>query len=126
VPEYKPGKEQATRAEYRSPDPAGNPYLTFSVMLAAGLKGIEEEYELPPPVEVDVFQLSEEERAGRGIATLPGSLGEAVDLMEHSEVVRESLGDHTFESFIRNKKAEWDDYRAQVTEYELEQYLPNL
>jgi glutamine synthetase len=126
VPEYKPGKEQATRAEYRSPDPAGNPYLTFSVMLAAGLKGIEEEYELPPPVEVDVFKLSEEKRAERGIGTLPGSLGEAIDLMEDSEIVRECLGDHTFESFIRNKKAEWDAYRAQVTAYEIEQYLPNL
>ena len=126
VPEYKPGKEQATRAEYRSPDPAGNPYLTFSVMLAAGLKGIQEEYELPPPVEDDVFKLTEEERAERGIATLPGSLGEATDLMEHSEVVRECLGEHTFESFIRNKKAEWDDYRAQVTAYEIEKYLPNL
>ena len=126
VPEYKPGKEQATRAEYRSPDPAGNPYLTFSVMLAAGLKGIEEEYELPPAVEVDVFKLSEEERAERGIATLPGSLGEAVDIMEGSKLVRECLGDHTFESFIRNKRAEWDDYRAQVTAYEIEQYLPNL
>jgi len=126
VPEYKPGKEQATRAEYRSPDPASNPYLTFSVMLAAGLKGIEEEYELPPPVEVDVFKLSEEKLAERGIATLPGSLGEAIDLMEHSALVRECLGDHTFESFIRNKKAEWDNYRAQVTRYEIEQYLPNL
>ncbi|MBN1255003.1 MAG: glutamine synthetase [Deltaproteobacteria bacterium] len=126
VPEYKPGKEQATRAEYRSPDPASNPYLTFSVMLAAGLKGIEEEYELPPPVEVDVFKLSAEKLAERGIATLPGSLGEAIDIMEHSELVRECLGDHTFESFIRNKRAEWDDYRAQVTEYEIERYLPNL
>ena len=126
VPEYKPGKEKATRAEFRSPDPACNPYLTFAVMLAAGLKGVEEEYELPPPVEVDVYHLSEEELRERGIGTLPGSLGEAIELMERSELVRECLGDHVFWSFIRNKKAEWDDYRAQVTEYELKKYLPIL
>ena len=126
VPEYKPGKEKATRAEFRSPDPACNPYLTFAVMLAAGLKGVEEEYELPPPVEVDVYHLSEEELSVRGIGTLPGSLGEAIELMERSELVRECLGDHVFWSFIRNKKAEWDDYRAQVTEYELKKYLPIL
>lgn len=126
VPEYKPGKEKATRAEFRSPDPACNPYLTFAVMLAAGLKGIEEEYELPPPVEVDVYRLSEEELKERGIGTLPGSLGEAIELMERSELVRECLGDHVFWSFIRNKKAEWNEYRAQVTEYELKKYLPVL
>ncbi|RLA95030.1 MAG: glutamine synthetase [Deltaproteobacteria bacterium] len=126
VPEYKPGKEKATRAEFRSPDPACNPYLTFAVMLAAGLKGVEEEYELPPPVEVDVYHLSEEELRERGIGTLPGSLGEAIELMERSELVRECLGEHVFWSFIRNKKAEWDDYRAQVTEYELKKYLPIL
>jgi glutamine synthetase len=126
VPEYKPGKEQATRAEFRCPDPACNPYLTFSVMLAAGLKGIEKKYELPTPVEMDVFHLSEEERAEIGIGTLPGSLGEATELMENSELARECLGDHVFESFIRNKKNEWDAYRAQVTEYEIQQYLPRL
>ncbi len=126
VPEYKPGKEKATRAEFRSPDPACNPYLTFAVMLAAGLKGIEEGYELPEPVEVDVYQLSEEELKARGIGTLPGSLGEAIELMEKSELVKECLGEHVFWSFIRNKKAEWDDYRAQVTEYEIKKYLPIL
>ena len=126
VPEYKPGKEKATRAEFRSPDPACNPYLTLAVMLAAGLKGVEEEYELPPPVEVDVYHLSEEELRERGIGTLPGSLGEAIELMERSELVRECRGEHVFWSFIRNKKAEWDDYRAQVTEYELKKYLPIL
>ncbi len=126
VPEYKPGKEKATRAEFRSPDPACNPYLTFSVMLAAGLKGIEEGYELPAPVEVDVYHLSETEREEKGIGTLPGSLGEALELMEESELVRECLGDHVFESFLRNKKAEWDAYRAQVSEYEIKRYLPIL
>lgn len=126
VPEYKPGKEKSTRAEFRSPDPACNPYLTFSMMLMAGLKGIEEEYELLPPVEVDVYRLSEAEREKRGIGTLPGSLGEAIDLMEKSDLARECLGDHIFESFVRNKRAEWDAYRSQVTEYEIKRYLPIL
>ena len=126
VPEYKPGKEQATRAEYRAPDPACNPYLNFAVMLAAGLKGIQEGYELPPPVEVDVYRLSEEERKEMGIGTLPASLGEALAEMEKSELVLECLGEHVFWSFIRNKRAEWDEYRAQVTEYEIRKYLPIL
>ncbi|RLA84913.1 MAG: glutamine synthetase [Deltaproteobacteria bacterium] len=126
VPEYKPGKEQATRAEYRAPDPACNPYLTFAVMLAAGLKGIQECYELPPPVEVDVYRLSEEERKEMGIGILPSSLGEALAEMEKSELVLECLGEHVFWSFIRNKRAEWDEYRAQVTEYEIRKYLPIL
>ena len=126
VPEYKPGKEKATRVEYRSPDPACNPYLAFAVMLAAGLKGVEEGYELPDPVEVDVYHLSETEREEKGIGTLPGSLGEALELMEESELVKECLGDHVFESFLRNKKAEWDAYRAQVSEYEIKRYLPIL
>ena len=126
VPVYKPGKEKATRVELRSPDPACNPYLAFSVMLAAGLKGIEEKLEPPEPVEVDVYQLSESERQQMGIGTLPGSLGEAIDLMEGSELVRECLGEHVFYSLIRNKRAEWDTYRAQVTEYEIKRYLPIL
>lgn len=126
VPEYKPGKEQATRAEYRAPDPACNPYLAFSVMLAAGLKGIEEGYELPPPVEVDVYSLTEAERKSLGIETLPSSLGEAIAEMEKSKLVLECLGEHVFWSFIRNKKAEWDEWRSQVTEYEIKRYLPIL
>jgi len=126
VPEYRPGNENSTRVELRSPDPACNPYLAFSVMLAAGLKGIEEKLEPPEPVEVDVYQLSEGERQQRGIGTLPGSLGEAIDLMEGSELVKECLGEHVFYSLIRNKRAEWDTYRAQVTEYEIKRYLPIL
>jgi len=126
VPEYKPGKEKATRVEFRSPDPACNPYLAFSVMLAAGLEGIERQYELPEPVEEDVFHMPEAERTNRGIGTLPGNLMEAIELMEGSELVRKCLGDHIFFSFIRNKKAEWDNYRTQVTEYELKRYLPTL
>jgi len=126
VPQYKPGKEAATRAEFRSPDPACNPYLTFSVMLAAGLQGIKDGKEPPTPVEFDVFHLSEEERINKGIGTLPGSLGEAIELMSQSALARECLGDHVFESLIRNKRAEWDAYRARVTEYELQRYLPIL
>jgi glutamine synthetase len=126
VPEYMPGKEKATRIEFRSPDPACNPYLAFSVMLAAGLEGIEKEYEVPNPVEENVYEMTEEERERRGIGTLPGSLWEAIQLTEKSELVRQSLGDHVFDAFIKNKKFEWDHYRSQVTEYELKNYLPIL
>ncbi len=126
VPEYQPGKEKATRVEYRSPDPACNPYLAFSVMLAAGLDGIEKGYEAPAPVEENVYEMSETERLNRGIGMLPGSLGDAIHLVEGSEVVRKALGDHVYENFVRNKKIEWDMYRAQVTEYELQKYLPIL
>ena len=126
VPEYQPGKENATRVEYRSPDPACNPYLTFSVMLAAGLEGIEKQYELPAPVEENVYEMSEAERAKRGIRTLPGNLWEAVELARNSEVVRKALGEHVFNAFMANKKIEWDTYRTQVTEYEIKKYLPML
>ena len=126
VPEYKPGKEKATRIEFRSPDPACNPYLAFSVMLAAGLEGIEKEYEVPQPIEENVYEMSEEEKERRGIGTLPASLLEAILLTEKSELVRKALGDHVFNAFIKNKKIEWDQYRTQVTEYELNKYLPIL
>ena len=126
IPEYQPGKENATRVEFRSPDPACNPYLAFSVMLAAGLDGIEKEYELPDPVEENVFEMAEEERVRRGIGTLPGNLLEAIELAEGSELVKRALGDHVFYTFIKNKKIEWDLYRTQVTDYELKRYLPIL
>jgi len=126
LPEYQPGKETATRLEIRSPDPACNPYLAFSVMLAAGLEGIEKGYELPPPTEENVFEMSREERGKRGIATLPGSLYEAILLTEESQLVRQALGDHVFDSFIQNKKVDWDGYRTHVTDYELKNYLPIL
>jgi len=126
VPMYKPEKENATRAEFRCPDPACNPYLAFAVMLAAGLKGIEEKYELPEPVEEDIFKMSEAERARRGIVSLPGSLEKAIAETERSEFVREALGDHIFEKFIANKKIEWDRYRKHVSQYEIEKYLPVL
>ena len=126
VPMYKPGKEKATRIELRSPDPACNPYLAFSVMLAAGLEGIEKGYELPEPIEKDIFRLSEEEKKELGIMSLPGSLIEAVEIAEKSEVVRKALGDHTFNNFITSKKVEWSDYRLKVHPYEIERYLPIL
>ena len=126
VPMYKPEKEEASRVEFRSPDPACNPYLAFSVMLAAGLEGIEKEYELPEPVEENIYRMSEEKRRELGIASLPGSLIEAIQLTEKSKLVRKTLGDHVFNSFIASKKVEWDDYRKCVHPYEIERFLPIL
>ncbi len=126
VPEYRPGKETATRIEFRSPDPACNPYLAFSVMLAAGLEGIEKGYEVPDPVEENVYQMTEDERQRRGVGVLPANLLEAIHVTEKSELVRKALGDHVFDAFIENKKIEWDQYRTQVSEYELKRYLPIL
>jgi glutamine synthetase len=126
VPMYKPGHEKATRVEYRSPDPACNPYLAFAVMLAAGLEGIEKEYELAEPVERNVYEMSEEERKEIGINTLPASLYEAIELTESSEIVKKALGEHIFEKLIENKKLEWEKYRIQITKYELDEYLPVL
>lgn len=126
VPMYKPEKEQATRVEFRSPDPACNPYLAFSVMLAAGLEGVEKEYELPEPVEQNIYLMSEEERRKLGIVSLPGSLIEAIQLTEKSKLMRTTLGDHVFNSFIASKKVEWDDYRKCVHPYEIERFLPIL
>jgi glutamine synthetase len=126
IPTYIPGNEKATRIELRSPDPACNPYLAFSVMLAAGLEGIEKEYEIPDPVEENVYEMTEEGRKRRGIGTLPGNLWEAIQLTEESELVKKTLGEHVFDAFIKNKKIEWDQYRRQTTEYELKRYLPIL
>jgi len=126
IPEYQPGKEKTTRMEFRSPDPACNPYLAFSVMLVAGLQGIEQEYDLPDPMEENVYEMTDEEREERGIGTLPASLWEAIQLTERSELVQRALGNHTFTAFIKNKKIEWDQYRTQVTDYELKKYLPIL
>ncbi len=126
VPEYKPGKEKATRIEFRSPDPACNPYLAFAVMLAAGLEGIEKGIQVPDPVEENVYNMSQ--RKGRSAASTlcPPACTEAVELTEKSELVRRALGDHVFNAFIENKKIEWDVYRTQVTDYELKRYLPVL
>jgi glutamine synthetase len=126
IPMTKPGKESSTRLEYRAPDPACNPYLTFSVILAAGLRGIEEGYELPTEASANVFAMTPEERAAEGIKPLPQSLDAALDVMEGSELVAETLGEHIFEWFLRNKRAEWFDYKSHVTQFELDRYLPNL
>ncbi|MFC2061309.1 glutamine synthetase family protein, partial [Elusimicrobiota bacterium] len=126
VPMYKPGKENATRIELRFPDPACNPYLAFSVMLAAGLEGIKNKYQLPEPNETDVYSLSEKEREKKGIQVLPGSLIEAIHVAKKSSLLKKTLGDHVFEKFIENKEIEWHSYRKQVTNYELEKYLPIL
>lgn len=126
VPLYKPGKEKATRIELRSPDPACNPYLAFSCMLNAGLKGMEENYKLEEPTEIDVYHLTAEEREGMGIGNLPGSLIEAIETAEKSEVLKDTLGEHIFRELIMSKKVEWDNYRTRVFPYELETYLPML
>ena len=126
VPAYKPGYESSVRIEYRAPDPACNPYLAFSVMLAAGMKGIVEDYPVQPPVQGNVFQMTEERRQSLGIKELPASLGEAIALAERSELLPEALGDHIFNSFLENKRIEWRDYRATVTDFEVSRYLPIL
>ncbi|HEX9066778.1 MAG TPA: type I glutamate--ammonia ligase [Streptosporangiaceae bacterium] len=126
VPMYKPKKGNATRIEFRSLDSACNPYLAFAAILGAGLKGIEEDYELPPEAEDDVWALTGSERRALGIAPLPQNLAEACDVMQNSELVAEILGEHVFDFFLRNKREEWQDYRRQVTEFELERYLSSL
>jgi len=126
IPEYQPGREEATRFEVRSPDPACNPYLCFSVLLAAGLDGVKKGMAIPQPVEENVYEMSEAERRKRGITTVPGSLLEAIEEAEKSSLVKEALGEHTFNSFIENKKIEWDKYRTHVTDYEIKNYLPIL
>jgi glutamine synthetase len=126
VPMYKPGKELATRMELRCPDPACNPYLAFSVMLAAGLEGIEKGYEIPEPVEKNIFAMNPKDMKTNGIKSLPSNLKEAIDATEQSELVRRALGDHIFDRFIEIKNREWDDYRIQVTPYEIDKYLSVL
>ena len=126
VPMYKPGKGNSSRVEYRGLDSAANPYLAYALLLAAGLKGIEEGYELPDGAEDDVWELTDAERRALGIDPLPSSLEHAVTLMERSELVAETLGEHVFDFVLRNKRAEWQDYRAQVTPFELKRYLPVL
>ncbi len=126
VPLYKPGKGNSSRVEYRGLDSAANPYLAYALLLAAGLKGIEEEYELPDGAEDDVWELTDPERRALGIDPLPSSLEHAVSIMESSELVAETLGEHVFDFVLRNKRAEWQDYRAQVTPFELKRYLPVL
>jgi len=126
VPAFKPYKPSSCRLEYRAADPATNPYLAFSVLLAAGLRGVQEKLPLPDPVEEDIYAMPEEVKAKYGIDSLPDSLYSAILVMERSELVRETLGDVLFEKYIRNKKTEWEKYRIQVTDYEIKNYLPKL
>ncbi len=123
IPQYKPGKEVATRIEYRAADPACNPYLAFAVMLAAGLAGIEHDYPLRKPSEGSVFEMTEEKHRELDIDVLPGTLDEAIRATEESELMRTCLGDHVFESLLKNKRIEWDAYRAHVSDFERERYL---
>ena len=126
VPLYKPGKENATRVELRNPDPACNPYLAFAAMLAAGLDGIEKGLELPPEASNNIYHMTDEERAAAGIDSLPEDLYQAIQEFQKSTFVREALGDHVCDYLIRNKWAEWNDYKMLVTPYELSRYLPIL
>jgi glutamine synthetase len=126
IPLYKPGAEQATRVEIRCPDPACNPYLTFAALLHAGLEGIEQGYELPDPMETNLYHLTAEQRKERGIVSLPETLGEAVDALAGSDLVRKALGPHIFDRYVELKRAEWDEYRVQLTEWELKKYLSVL
>src|SRR5690242_12848710 len=126
VPMYKPGKANSTRVEMRSLDSACNPYLAFAVLLAAGMKGIEEGYELPPGAEDDVWALTDTERMALGYDEMPHNLADALRVMEKSELVAETLGEHVFDFFLRNKREEWVEYRAEVSPFELRRYLPSL
>ncbi|MFY9265472.1 MAG: type I glutamate--ammonia ligase [Solirubrobacterales bacterium] len=126
VPPHRDGREQATRAELRCPDPACNPYLTFAALLQAGLEGIEKGYELPEPMEKNLYHLTDSESKRLGIEHLPSTLGEAVELAAESELVLRTLGEHMFQRFIEIKRQEWDDYRVQVTQWELDRFLPVL
>jgi len=126
VPMYRVGKEKATRIELRSPDPAANPYLTFACMLAAGFDGIENKYELPEPIEENIFTMSSETKTQNGIDTLPSSLEKAIEYFEQSKLAKETLGEHIFNKLIENKKIEWDQYRIHVSQYEQDKYLPLL
>lgn len=126
VPMYHPGQEKATRCEFRACDPACNPYLTFAAMLQAGLEGVEKGYKAPASMEKNLYHLTDVERKEKGIETLPDSLGHAISITENSELVKKILGDHIFSRFIELKKKEWDDYRIQVPQYELDKYLSIL
>jgi glutamine synthetase len=126
IPLYKPGSENATRAELRCPDPACNPYLTFACLLHAGLEGIEKGYELPEPMETNLYHLTPEQRREQGIVSLPETLGEAIDELSRSELAKKALGPHIFDRYIELKRREWDEYRVQLTDWEMKKYLPVL
>ena len=124
VPMYKPNKGQSTRIELRTIDAACNPYLAYAVVLAAGMKGLEEEYELPREAEDDVWSLNDRERKALGLDQLPKTLDDAIRIAEDSELLAETLGEHVYEFFLRNKRAEWEEYRGQVSAFERDRMLP--
>ncbi len=126
VPPIKKGKRDSTRIEYRAPDPGANPYLAWAVVLAAGLAGIRGQYSLPKEASANIYRMSAQERVAEGIDHLPASLAEALDAMETSELVASVLGEHVFEWFLRNKRAEWASYKAEVTPFEVRRYLRSL
>jgi glutamine synthetase len=126
VPHYHPGGEASTRMELRCPDPACNPYLTFAALLQAGLEGIEKGYELPEPMERNLYHLAPDDRRRLGIEQLPETLGEAIELAAESELVLRTLGEHMFNRYIEIKRQEWEEYRVRVTRWELDRYLPVL
>jgi glutamine synthetase len=126
VPGFHPGQEKATRMELRCPDPSANIYLTFAALLHAGLEGIEKGYELPEPMERNLYDLSPDERGKMGIQSLPADLGEAIKEAKNSELLQKALGDHAFTRLMQLKHDEFEEYRVQVTPYELKKYLPVL
>jgi len=126
IPLYKPGSEQATRAEIRCPDPACNPYLLFAILLHAGLDGIEQGYDLPEPMETNLYHLTAEQRREQGVTSLPETLGEAIDELSRSDLARRALGPHIFDRYVELKRKEWDEYRVQLSQWELDKYLAVL
>ena len=124
IPSHSPGREASTRAELRFPDPSCNPYLAFAVMLVAGLDGIEQKIPCPPPVNnLNIYEMSESELAEHGIAQLPGSLGEALDELDRDSILKETLGPDIYQTFVRAKQSEWDEYCTRVMDWEVEYYL---
>jgi glutamine synthetase len=124
VPKVSPGRSvEATRVEVRCPDPTSNTYLAFAAMLAAGLDGIEKGLKLGDPVEESLFEMAQERVVEKGITELPGSLGEAIEAMEQDELIAEALGDHVYNHYLEAKREEWEEYKTQVTEWELNRYL---
>ena len=126
IPLYKPGSEQATRAELRCPDPACNPYLTFAALLTRASRGSSRATSSPEPMDTNLYHLTAEERRERGIVALPETLGEAVDEFAGSELMRRAFGDHIFDNYVKLKRKEWDEYRIQLTQWELDKYLSVL
>ncbi|MEO0050373.1 MAG: glutamine synthetase, partial [candidate division WOR-3 bacterium] len=126
VPAFSRSRPDAARVEFRSPDPACNPYLALALIVASGLKGVETKMALPPPTTNNIYRMTDEERREANITCLPKDLSEAIGLAEKSELVRTTLGDELFNFFLRNKRQEWEEYKAQVTEFEIKRYLPIL